>query len=348
MNEADIELYLNRIFCGYLIFFFNNERYELRYASNELKYEANLLYNNIINDEKYNEWIREENIIRIMIVLGLWQQDTEKSLELLQKNIDNLKVDLYKNFMNKDMIKQIRPKLRSTEDQLNRVFKTKQDFLYNTLEGYASSLKNEYIICRTLYKNNKLIFQNGDNKNADSYQFFNTLVNIINEHTIGMSTFKAIARSNLWRSYWNANKTNIFNSQVIDWTDEQRSLVNITKMYDNVYEHPECPDDKIIEDDDMLDGWIISQKRKIQKQKREQDMDTANPRLKNAQEVFVLTRDEEEAQEVFGLNSREGISKMKEKFGSVNQHGSVDDLDLPDVKREALEKLNNALKQRKS
>jgi len=47
MNETDIELYLNRILCGYLIFVFNNEKYELRYPSNSLKYEANILYNNI-------------------------------------------------------------------------------------------------------------------------------------------------------------------------------------------------------------------------------------------------------------------------------------------------------------
>lgn len=346
MNDADIELYLNRILCGYLIFFFNNERYELKYASNSLKYEANLLYNNIINDEKYNEWIREENSTKAMIALGLWQKDTEKSLELLQKNIDNLKVDLYKNFMNKDMVKKIRPKIRSNEDQLNRVLKTKQDFLYNTLEGYASSLKNELIICHTLYKNNKLVFQNSDNKNADSYQFFNSLVNIINENTIGMSTFKAIARSNLWRSYWNANKDHTFNTQVIDWTDEQRSLVNITKMYDNVYEHPECPDDKIIEDDDMLDGWIIFQKRKTKKQKMEQGLDSSNPRLRNAQEVFILTENEEEITEVLNLNNAEGLGRMREKINTVKQMGEVEDLDLPDVKREALIKLNNALKQR--
>ena len=130
MNETDIELYLNRILCGYLIFIFNNEKYELRYPSNSLKYEANILYNNILNDEKYNEWIREEFTEKIMIGLGLWQNNTVKILEKLEKNQETLKVDLFKNLLNKDMQNKIRPQIRTVEDQINRIFKTKQDFLY--------------------------------------------------------------------------------------------------------------------------------------------------------------------------------------------------------------------------
>ena len=49
MNDADIEQYLNRILSGYLIFFYDNSRYELRYASHQLKYESSLIYQNIIS-----------------------------------------------------------------------------------------------------------------------------------------------------------------------------------------------------------------------------------------------------------------------------------------------------------
>lgn len=348
MNDADIELYLYRILCGYLIFSYDNERYELRYASNALKYEASVLYDNILNDEKYNEWIREEYLIRIMINLGLWEKNTEKVISQLEKTIDNLKVDIFKNYMNKDMVNNIRPKIRSMEGQLGRVLKTKNDFHSNTLEGYASSIKNEFLICNTLYKNNKLVFKDTANNNSKSYQYFNNLIHAINEHTINMADFRNIARSNAWRSYWNANKDNVFSSQVADWTDEQKSLVNISKMYDSVYAHPECPDQTVINDDDFLDGWMIHQKRKIEKQKTEQSIDMNNPRLRNAQEVFVIANNEEDAENVFGLNSGEGMHRMKEKFAMIREAKEVDDLDLPDVKREAVNQLNSMLKQRKS
>jgi hypothetical protein len=345
MNDAEIEFYISRILSGFLIFFYNNERYELQYPNCYLRYESNLIYNNIINDEKYGEWIREENLIRVLIMLGLWTQETEKTIGQIEKQIENLKVDLYNNILNKTMQTKIRSNLRAKEEQLNRILNIKQEFLGNTLEGYAASIKNEYIVCNTLYKNKKLVFNIDDVKSSSSYQYFNNLINEVNQHMIPIKAYKAIARSHTWRSYWNCNKNNIFNKQVIDWTDEQRSLINITKMYDNIYEHPECPGDNIIEDDDVLDGWLIVQKRKIAKAKVQQTIDSSNPKLKNAQEVFVMASDQDSREEVFGLNSGEALHRMKEKFAyinSMNNSESVEDLSLPDVRREAISKTRTA------
>lgn len=350
MNDAEIDFYINRILCGYLIFFCNGERYELQYPSNQLKYEANIIYNNIINDEKYGEWIREENIIRVLIMLGLWTSGTEKEIEKIEKKIENLKVDLYNNFMNKDMKNKIRNNLRSAEDHLSRILNIKNEFSSNTLEGYASSIKHEFIVCNTLQKNKKLVFNIDDVKNNSSYQYFNQLINEINQHNISIKTYKNIARSGIWRSYWNCNKDKILNKQVIDWTDEQRSLINITKMYDNIYEHPECPDDKVIEDDDVLEGWLIVQKRKVSKNKLQQNLDNANPKLKNAQEVFVFAHDQETTEEVLNLNSGEALHRMREKFDYIKNTKAeqIEELSLPDVKREAINQTNQALKQRMS
>ena len=345
MNDAEIEFYISRILSGFLVFFYNNERYELQYPNCYLRYESNLIYNNIINDEKYGEWIREENIIRVLIMLGLWTQETEKTIVQIEKQIDNLKVDLYNNILNKTMQTKIRSNLRSKEEQLHRITNIKQEFLGNTLEGYAASIKNEYIVCNTLYKNKRLVFNIDDVKSSSSYQYFNGLINEINQHMIPIKVYKTIARSNTWRSYWNCNKNNVFNKQVIDWTDEQRSLINITKMYDNIYEHPECPDDKIIEDDDVLDGWLIVQKRKIAKAKVQQTIDSSNPKLKNAQEVFVMASDQDSREEVFGLNSGEALHRMKEKFEYINHMNNsetIEDLALPDVRREAINRMRAA------
>jgi hypothetical protein len=341
MNDADIDFYLSRILSGYLLFFHKNERYELRYPSLPLKYEANLIYNNIINDEKYNDWIREENAIKAMIFLGLWTDETEIMIQKLDKTIDNLKVELYNNFLNKSKHPKIRESIRSYESQKDRLLGVKQDFVAHTLEGYAASVKNEYIISQTLYKDSKLVFKDISGSDANSYQYFNSLVQEINSNIISVPIFKSISRSGLWRSYWNANKNNILKDSVINWTDEQRSLINITKMYDSVYEHPECPDDKVIEDDDMLDGWMIVQKRKINKQKKEATLEKADPRLRNAQEVFIIADGTEEAEEILEMNSLEAKMRLKEKFAFIDQQqGPIDELQLPDVRRDALASLH--------
>lgn len=346
MNDEELDFYITRIICGYLLFSYNGEKYQLKYPSNQLKYEANLLYDSIINDEKYSEWIRAENILRVLIMLGLWTKDTEKYIEQTDKKIENLKVQLFQSFSMKDIREKTREKIRSHEGQMNRVNNIKNEFLSsNTLEGYASSLKHEFIVCNTLYKNNKLVFNIDDIKDNSSYQYFNQLVNEINHHVIPVKTYKNIARSNSWRSYWNCNKEYIFNKQVVDWTDEQRSLVNITKMYDNVYGHPDCPDDKIIEDDDALDGWLIVQRKKVKKDKLQAQLDDSNPNLRKAQEVFIIAPNQESVEDIMEMNSSEAIYRMKEKFEYLkNSTGDVEDLALPDVQRAAREKLINGLK----
>jgi hypothetical protein len=347
MNDIDVEFLLNRIFSGVLYFYSKNELYELRSCTNNIKYQANLIYKNIINEEKFNNWIREENIVPIMISLGLWTKNTQKQIETLEKQIDDLKVELYKNASMTDNQKKIRKVLFNTKAELSKWIYAKNEFASNTLEGYANSIKNEYIICNTLYKNNKRVFDNS-NSGQQSYIDFNELVNEINKNMINIDQFKFTARHSLWRSYWSANKNNVFMAQVIDWTDDQRTLVNISRMYDSIYENPDCPSEKIINDDDMLDGWMIYQKRKIEKEKNQKNIDELNPRLQNASEVFLFANNTDSFTEISDLNSGEAKYRLNEKINFINKNnGSVDDSVLPDVRRDLLQKQNELIKNRK-
>jgi hypothetical protein len=341
MNE-DLELLLYRIFSGYLIFYVNNERYKLEYSNVFLKYEAQILYNNIINDEKYNDWLREENLDNLLIYLNLWTKDTKMIIKDIEKKIDSSKADYYSNFKLNDKKKNIKKNLESYKKQLNTILGKKEELYSNTLEGYANSIKNEYIISNTLYKNEALVFNNKNSEN--NYVLFNNIVSELNKYTIGITDFKKLARSNLWRSYWNVRKNDVFGQ---DLTDDQRTLVGISQMYDRVYEHPDCPSDEVIEDDDALDGWMIVQKRKIEKDKKQQQIDSLNPKLKNAQEVFLFANNKEEAEDIVGLNNPESLSRMKSKMAHVNKFGLTEESQLPDVQIDLRNQLNQQSKNRK-
>ena len=333
MTDNDLELLLYRIISGKTIFYYNNDRYILYAPSLDIKYEASLIFDSIINEEKYHEWIREENAIQVMMNLGLWNNFTDRGISELDKRLEELKIELFSNFMIPTKIKTIRQKIKNTKDSLNKIHISKQNFFSNTLEGYASSIKNEYIICNTLYKNNELVF--GYDNNYKSYTLFNSLVQHIDSMIITTESFKKLARSDMWRTYWNACKNNtLFDKASIDLTDEQRALINISKMYDNIYEHPECPEDKILDDDDALDGWMILQKRKNDKQKKQAQFDESNPRLKNAGEVFLMASDNDDIQAISELNNAEAKAILKEKMQFINARGQVDDGELPDVKRD--------------
>lgn len=343
MSDNDIELLLYRIISGKTIFIYSNEEYTLLAPSLDIKYKASLIYDNIINEEKYHDWFREEHSDKLMIGLGLWTINTKKDLDSFEKYLDNLKVELFNNFMTPSKTKDIRKKIKTTKENITKIHVSKNNFLSHTLEGYANSIKNEYIICNTLYKNNKLVFDTNDNK---SYTLFNNLVHHIEQMIITTETFKLLARSSMWRSYWNSNKTNVFDKAISSLTDEQRALLNISRMYDNIYEHPDCPDDKIIEDDDALDGWMIIQKRKNEQDKKKTQFDSANPNLKNAGEVFLLAS-QDDIQSVVDLNNVESRAALREKMNYINQKGKAEDGELPDVVRDVKSAISEIKKQKK-
>lgn len=332
MNDADIELLLYRIFNGKLFFFYKNDKYELRSPSIEVRYEAQLLYQNIINDEKYNDWLREDNLEKILITLGLWTMDTNTILKSLNKRIDDTKVSLFQQRALKDKTKENRKNLDQYNKQVSSILQKKHEMFSHTLEGYASSIKNEYIICNTLYKDNIKVFDNDIKNDQNSYTLFNNLVNEINDHVIDTKQFKQLARNTAWRMYWNCNKHNIFAGPSSEWTFDQRTLVSISRMYDNVYEHPESPDEDVINDDDMLDGWMILERRKVESKKKQQKVDDLNPKLQKAQEVFLMASNVEETQDVLSLNSEDSLRKLQQRSVYLDKEGTATDAQLPDIK----------------
>lgn len=347
MNDADLELLLYRILSGKVLFYYKNEQYELKSASVDMRYEAQILYDNIINDEKYNDWIREDSLEYMLINLGLWTRDTNKIIKDIEKKIDRTKIDMYLSASLSDKLKKLRFSLNGYKNQLNTIIEHKSNMFTHTLEGYAASIKNEHILCNTLFKNNNRVFPHSISNGQASYIYFNDLVTEVNKQNIGIDYYKKLSRSGMWRSYWNCNKEKIFNKSVCDWTDDQRTLVSITRMYDNVYEHLECPSDNIIEDDDLLDGWMLHQRDKIQKSKKEAQIDNMNPKLKNAQEVFLMPQSQEEVEEIIGLNSMDSLRRMKEKINYVKAVGSANDSSLPDVQMELRNQMAQANKNRK-
>ena len=72
------------------------------------------------------------------------------------------------------------------------------------------------------------------------------------------------------------------------------------------------PTKEVIEDDDMLDGWFIVQAEKREQEKAENEFDNnTNEKVKNSDEVFVMTKNEKDIHRVENMNSLD--SKMVKK-----------------------------------
>lgn len=70
-----------------------------------------------------------------------------------------------------------------------------------------------------------------------------------------------------WRARWNASKNTgspLFGGAICDWNPSQVALAYWFSFYDSVYEHPERPPMKIINNDDLLDQWVEKQSKEME------------------------------------------------------------------------------------
>lgn len=342
MDNRSLGLYLSRILSGFYIFLYGNTKYKLVYPDINIKYEAEIYAQEEYDKIKYNDWIKEEDIIFFLTDLGIWDVSWDDKLSKIDKDIDNTKVELYKSYLNPTKIKTIRKKLENLKKQQNQLLTIKHSLDHITANGYCDNLKNDYILIHSLYDiNDNSVF---DLNNVDTLLLKN-LSDCLSQYSIGISLFKEIARSGLWKNYWSANKDNLFDKPVVNWTDEQKTLVVISKMYDSIHEHPESPPDIVIEDDDMLDGWMILQRIESEKKKTKNRNESLLPgKLKNAQEVFLMAGSKEEAQSIYSMNDEQSMGIIRERNNLVKK-GSVKEQNLPDVQRDLILQGNEKRKQ---
>lgn len=337
MDKRLLSLYISRILSGQYIFVYNDTIYKLIYPSINIKYQAELCALDIYENNKYNDWISNDDIINWLIDSGLWSYEAEHRLDQMDHQIEDHKVDLFNNFLNPTKLKSIRRSLDNLRRTQQKLYSIRHSFDHITIEGYSNLIKNQFIFMHSIYDaQDKLLFPD---LNKVNYNLLNTLLNVVNDNTIDIPVFKTIARNEVWRNYWSANKENIFGKPTIEWTDEQKTLVVLTKMYDSVNEHPECPPDSVIEDDDMLDGWMILQKRENEKQKSKNRSEKLlkDKKLGNAKEVFLVANSVEEANNIYNLNdsnSRNIIKERNQLLAKANR--DIKEAELPDVQRDIL------------
>lgn len=336
--KENLSYYIHRISSGKLHLEHDNNQLLLVSPSLDTKYKADLIYNQIVDQNLYSDEFLSENEISFLLKKNnLWDQDSEKLQKKIEKNLENMKVDLYKNRTIANRIKNIKKDIETYKDSVNDILIKKHHFDSYSLEYYANSKKTEYIIKRCLFfANSKKRFFSKSSDNID-YLLFQNIMMEINKQNISVEIYKKVARSEQWKTLWNCNKKNIFGKNTISLTDEQKTLINISIMYDRVYEHPECPEDFVIDDDDMLEGWMIFQKRKNDEQKKENSQNSVSNIHGNAKEVFIVA-DRDEVEDIMSMNSLESQRIIKQRSNVIKKsEDGVNVALLPDVQQDIMQ-----------
>jgi hypothetical protein len=339
---VDLENLLYRIINGYYYISIDNIKYKIISPDINIKQQAHNMYLNTIDEHKYdiNSWISDNQIQHLLHIYGIWNKDLENKLNSIVKDLEKTKIELYKNFYNSEVRASIKQLISNINNHISDLHNKKYYFDYLTLEYYAQNIKNQYLITNMVYDiDGHRVFKDDSFENIN-YIFLEKILYEIHKHVLDTSTIKQIVRSELWKSYWNVSKESIFPGTVKDWTDEQRSLVNFSKVLDSIREHMEAPSDEIMMDDDALDGWILYQNHKNETEKKKQQIsDKFSLDKKRAGEVFLLTNNSDERQEIYGLNDTQTNKDIKEMIEITQKEGKVNWTDLPHVKREIKQQL---------
>jgi len=281
-------------------------------------YEA--LNDDIMTEEDCFEWMIEND---------LWSYQEDKDIETYKEEMKNLKVNIYKKFNNARLRESARAYLRAAESALTSLASKKNIYQANTCEGIAQLDRSLFLLGRCSFVGTEQL----DLESVNS----NTLLNKYYSLVLNEAESRELARNDPWRSIWALRETgtyNLFSNKDRELSMDQKNLLVWSRMYDNIQESMDCPSDKIIEDDDALDGWFVEQKRKQDKERIVDQVEASitNDKIKNSQEILLFADNETDAKNVDELNSVNAKMIKKERKDVLKQKGSAVDLDFADQK----------------
>lgn len=311
-----------------------DKEYVLKNPTIDDLYASSRLYSQALRDNKYNEWLTNKKCQNILESIGLWNDQNQNNLEQVEKRLEDYKVDLYEASLFKtSKIDRIKKQLVGLKKSIDNMYQIKHSLDSNTIEGYAHVISQQYLITRSAYNADGRrvfggdIFMNGDTKDAMITSFINKFA----ENRLSIGVVRGLVRTEPWRGYWGIGKPNPFDCKISELNDDQRACILYAKMYDNIFESPDCPSETVINDDDMLDGWMIKQRREREKDKETQEAENViGGNHGNADSIFVPVANKEEAQKINSLNNTHAQMIKKQRENIIKQRKEVREGQFPD------------------
>ena len=329
MTVRERERLVNRILAGY----FRLNKLKILPPSFILQYEATLVYDRVYKRCQKNGLMDEVSILNFLYDNLLWDDNTEERFHKIPKEIEDNKLELYKSRTNSSKVGTIRRKLDELREEYSILFGKKHSYDEFTCEGIASFSQIVFLVRNCTFFNRKL------------YSFdrmsLGQVLNNYRKFGISESQFRELGRTEPWGSYWNAIKNGL--NLLPKPNEEQLRLIRYSIFYDNLYQSSDCPPSWVIDDDDMLDGYLIEKHAARKKEEDSNDIDRIlGKKISNCSEVYIVCDDNDE-NALFGSKDYMKVNDMNNALArsirasrnkAIEEHGSVLEHELPDMKRQ--------------
>lgn len=343
MEIYEREYFLSRIISGYTKYKKDDLELKIYSPTPELNYEANEVYMEVYNNCLEEGIMTDDDVYNLLLNEGLWTEEDEKNLtETLPEHIKYFQKELFKAAFKSNLRTKLRKYLKTARDEQERLHDIKHQFDAYTCHGTANFARYQYIIESSTYKYDGTLYDWANIPISNVIQYHN-------ENTVLPEMIREISRTMPWHNTWQACKSNgqVFPKSGVELSMPQQLLLMWSKMYDDISDSPDCPHESIVEDDDMLDGWILIQKEKrdSEKNKKIGEEFTQNEKIANAQEIYLVAETLEDAKKIDDMNDPRQKAIKRSRLKHVKEKGQVKHQEFKDVqqmrKMQLTEQYNN-------
>jgi hypothetical protein len=320
------EFLISRIRAGYIPINLNGRRIVIHSPGKDLALRGSEVFLEAYERAAEEELLDDDDIYKLLIIMDLWSEQKEKELnEVVPGHIEYWKIELYNNMLKSNTRASIRKYLDVAKKEYNKLYQLRHSFDHLTCLGYASYIKNMFLISKSARYNKKKI-------NWASVDI-NQVMNLYHAECLDVDTIRTLSRTTPWANWWTNLKHNgkIFDNTYL--TPDQHTIISWSTMYDKIYESPDCPPEEVVQDDDMLDGWLLIQKRKREADKKRHELEsTLSDKVKNADDIFLMAETPNDARKIDLLNTEQAVRTKQQRMKEVRSHGALLEQQLSDVK----------------
>lgn len=310
---------LYKILSGQVRCVIDNDVYIYRHPTASVLAQSEQIYLDTVRLLKY-DCLFQDDLILNMIKYDLWSPELEVEYKAYGKNVENLKVSLYEAYTQFKKRDEIRDRLEKLRKRFIELIKKRNIYDNCSIESIANDFKMNYIITQVIEP--KI--------NPEDNELANKLLFEIVNKSIPDHEIRQLSKLEEWKAMWYSSGAcayHVFGKPITELSGEQISLINWSRFYDRILENYESPPPEVIEDDDMLDGWVIVQARKRNKDNKEPDINTPGT------EVFVMVENPDDVNRIESKNDLMSKLIKKQRENIIKRDGIVEEQNLPDAKQ---------------
>lgn len=342
MTPFEREYFISRLRCGFYLVNVGGLEVKIVTPRIEDDFFANKIFMKSYEEAVDDGIMTEEEMLAWMKDTGIWSDEKENKIKGINKDIEKLKVEIFQNRNKADVRNRIRKYLRAAEAALSKLQDEKNHYFSKTCEGLAFEDKTLATFSRCCYINGERV----------DFEFIdiNTLFYEYSKQILKENQLRELARNDPWRLLWRMkDETKLFANEVgRELSNDQKGIIIWSNMYDNIQESVDCPTEDVINDDDMLDGWFIIQRKKNESERAKSELEqkTQNSKIANSDEILIMASSRDDAENIHSMNSVHGETIRKQRLNTVRKKGKAQDTDFQDRQLEIRNQAQQAFKQK--